>query len=296
MDKQNKSDMIIYNDGELELDVSVENGTVWLNRQQISELFDRDVKTIGKHIGNVFSDGELEQFSTVAKFATVQNEGGREVTREIEYYNLDVIISVGYRVKSQNGVRFRQWATNILKKYIADGYVINGEKITNQRFQELENEVVLLKSKVENISNGLENTTLKPKQGVLFDGQIYDAYVFINDLLKSAKSEVVLIDNYIDETVFTLFSKYPNLKIKIYTQIISKQLRLDFQKYNAQYQNIELAEFKKSHDRFLILDEKEIYHIGASLKDLGKKWFAFSLLDLDSFQGSFLDKIVFRKF
>ena len=150
--------MIVYNDGELELDVSVENDTVWLNRQQIAGLFDRDVKTIGKHIGNVFSDGELEQFSTVAKFATVKNEGGREVTREIEYYNLDVIISVGYRVKSQKRVLFRQWATSVLKSYIQNGYAINGNKITNQRFKELENEVVLLKSKVENISNGLEST------------------------------------------------------------------------------------------------------------------------------------------
>ncbi|WP_310441999.1 RhuM family protein [Sulfurimonas sp.] len=284
MNEQNKSDMIIYNDGELELDVSVKNETVWLNRNQISELFGRDVKTIGKHIGNVFSDRELEQFSTVAKFATVQNEGGREVTREIEYYNLDVIISVGYRVKSQKGVKFRQWATKVLKNYITDGYAINSEKITNQRFKELENEVVLLKSKVENISNGLQSTTLKPKQGILFDGQIYDAYVFVNDLLKSAKSEVILIDNYIDDSVFTLFSKYPNLKIKIYTHSISKQLRLDFQKYNAQYQNIDLYEFKKAHDRFLILDGAEIYHIGASLKDLGKKWFAFSKFEIEAME------------
>jgi hypothetical protein len=277
-----KSNIVIYNDGELELDVSVENETVWLNRNQISELFGRDVKTIGKHIGNVFSDGELERFSTVAKFATVQNEGGREVTREIEYYNLDVIISVGYRVKSQKGVKFRQWATSILKSYIQNGYAINSEKITNDRFVSLENEVVLLKSKVEYISNGLENTMLKPKQGILFDGQMYDAYAFVNDLLKSAKSEVVLVDNYIDDTVFTLFSKYQNLKIQIYTKSINKQLRLDFQKYSSQYKNIELKEFKKAHDRFLILDGSEVYHIGASLKDLGKKWFAFSRFEMDA--------------
>lgn len=296
MDKLNKSDMIIYNDGELELSLSVNDETLWLTQKQIAELFSVEVHTVNYHIQNIYKQKELYKNPTIRKIRIVQKEGSREVQRDVEHYSLDMIISVGYRVNSITATKFRQWATNVLKKYIADGYVINGEKITNQRFQELENEVVLLKSKVENISNGLENTTLKPKQGVFFDGQIYDAYVFINDLLKSAKSEVVLIDNYIDETVFTLFSKYPNLKIKIYTQIISKQLRLNFQKYNAQYQNIELAEFKKSHDRFLILDEKEIYHIGASLKDLGKKWFAFSLLDLDSFQGSFLDKIVFRKF
>lgn len=284
MNLEAKSNMVIYNDGELELDVSVENETVWLNRNQISELFGRDVKTIGKHIGNVFSDGELEQFSTVAKFATVQNEGGREVIRDIEYYNLDVIISVGYRVKSQKGVRFRQWATSVLKSYIQNGYTINSEKITHQRFKELESDVSLLKSQVANISKGLKDNSIQSKHGIFYDGQIYDAYVFVNDLLKSAKSEVVLIDNYIDDTVFTLFSKYLHVKIKIHTQTISKQLNLDYKKYKSQYQNIELIEFKNAHDRFLIIDQKEIYHIGASLKDLGKKWFAFSKFDIDTFK------------
>jgi len=240
MDKQNKSDIVIYNDGELELDVSINDETVWLNRNQISELFGRDVKTIGKHINNLFGDGELDKFSVVANFATTAADGK---TYNIEYYNLDVIISVGYRVKSQKGVRFRQWATSVLKSYIQNGYAINAEKITHQRFKELENDVVFLK-------------------------------------LKSAKSEIVLIDNYIDDTVFTLFSKYPKLKVKIYTQTITKQLRLDYQKYQAQYVNIELKEFKSAHDRFVIIDGKEVYHIGASLKDLGKKWFAFSKFEM----------------
>lgn len=230
--------------GELELKVSLENETVWLNRNQIAKLFGRDVKTIGKHITNVFNEGELEQISTVANFATLQNEGGREILRDIEYYNLDVIISIGYRVKSQKGVRFRQWASSVLKSYIQNGYVINSDKITNDRFVSLEEEVRFLKSKVEKISNSLEDKTLKPKQGIFYDGEIFDAYVFINDLLKLVISEIILIDNYIDETVFTLFSKYPNIKIKIYTQNISKQLKLDFEKYSKQYQNIELFEFK----------------------------------------------------
>ncbi len=282
MDKSNNTDMVMYNDGELELDVSVKNETVWLSQNQLCELFGRDKSVISRHIRNIFSDGELEKSSTVAKNATVQFEAGREVRRDVEYYNLDIIISVGYRVKSQKGVRFRQWATSVLKSYIQNGYAINGDKITNDRFVSLENEVSLLKSKVENISSGLENTTMKVKQGILFDGQVYDAYAFVNDLLKSAKSEVVLLDNYIDDSIFTLFSKYPNLKIKIYTQSISKQLRLDFQKCKAQYQNIELHEFKKAHDRFLILDGVEMFHIGASLKDLGKKWFAFSKFEMES--------------
>ena len=280
--QDNKSNIIVYNDGELELKVSLENETVWLNRNQIAELFGRDVKTIGKHITNVFNDGELEQILTVANFATVQNEGGREILRDIEYYNLDLIISIGYRVKSQKGVRFRQWATSVLKNYIQNGFVINSDKITNDRFVSLENEVKFLKSKVGNISNSLENKTLKAKQGIFYDGDIFDAYVFVNDLLKLATTEIILIDNYIDETVFTLFSKYPNIEIKIFTQNISKQLKLDFEKYQKQYKNIELFEFKNSHDRFLIIDKKDIYHLGASLKDLGKKWFAFSKFEIEN--------------
>ena len=280
--QENKLNIIVYNDGELELNVSIEQESVWLNLNQICELFDRDKSVISRHIKNIFLEKELEKISTVAKYATVQFEGGREILRDIEYYNLDVIISVGYRVKSQKGVKFRQWATSILKNYIQNGYAINSEKITNQRFKELENEVLLLKSKVENISNSLEDKTLKRKQDIFYDGQIFDAYIFINDLLKRAVDEIILIDNYIDETVFTLFSKYPNIKIKIYTHTISKSLKLDFEKYQKQYKNVELFEFKNSHDRFLIIDKKEVYHIGASLKDLGKKWFAFSKFEIEN--------------
>ncbi|MDD2894701.1 MAG: RhuM family protein [Aliarcobacter sp.] len=271
----NKSDIIIYNDGELELKVSLDNETVWLNRQQLSELFDRDIKTIGKHLSNIFKEEELEKVSTVANFATLQNEGGREVHREIEYYNLDVIISVGYRVKSKKGVRFRQWATKTLKNYILNGYVINKEKITQKR-------LTLLEEDVKYIMSQIQNNSLNPKQGIFYDGQIFDAYIFANDLLKLAKEEIVLIDNYIDESVFILFSKYASIKVKIYTKTITKQLKLDFQKYQLQYKNIELREFKNSHDRFLIIDKKEIYHLGASIKDLGKKWFAFSKFEFES--------------
>ena len=277
--QKNKSNIIVYNDGELQLKVSLENETVWLNRNQIAELFGRDVKTIGKHITNVFNDGELNRIAVVANFATTAIDGK---IYNIEYYNLDVIISIGYRVKSQKGVRFRQWATSVLKNYIQNGFVINSDRITNDRFVSLENEVKFLKSKVENISNSHENKTLKAKQGIFYDGQIFDAYVFVNDLLKSVVDEVILIDNYIDETVFTLFSKYPNIRTKIYTQNISKQLKLDFEKYQKQYKNIELFEFKNSHDRFLIIDKKDIYHLGASLKDLGKKWFAFSKFEIEN--------------
>ncbi len=218
---QDLSNLVVYSDGELELKVSVEKDSVWLNRNQLAELFGRDVKTIGKHINNVFNENELTRVSTVANFATVQIEGGREITRDVEYYNLDVIISIGYRVKSQKGVRFRQWATSVLKNYIQNGYVINGEKITNDRFVSLENDVNILKSQINKINSKIKNNSLEFNQNIFFDGQIYDSYSFVNDLIKLAKSEIVLIDNYIDDTVFTLFSKYPNINFTIYTSTIS---------------------------------------------------------------------------
>ena len=269
----------------MELKVSVENETIWLTQKQLGELFNIEIHTINYHIKNIYKQKELLQNPTTRKIRIVQKEGNREVERDVEHYNLDMIISIGYRVNSITATKFRQWATSVLKNYIQNGYVINGEKITNQRFKELENDVINLKSKVENISNALEDKTLNTtKQGIFYDGQIFDTYVFVNDLLKLARNEIILIDNYIDETVFTLFSKYPNIKIKIYTSNITKQLKLDFEKYQTQYQNIELNEFKNSHDRFLIIDKKEIYHIGASLKDLGKKWFAFSKFEMQSLE------------
>lgn len=198
------ADLVVYNDGELELNVPINNETIWLNRNQISELLGRDVKTIGKHINNVFSDNELDKPAVVANFATTAADGK---IYSIEYYNLDVIISVGYRVKSQRGVRFRQWATSVLKSYITDGYVINSEKITNQRFKELENDITVLKMKVENIANSLEDQSIKPKQHIFYDGQIFDAYLFVSDIIKGAKKSIVLIDNYIDESILILFTK-----------------------------------------------------------------------------------------
>ncbi|MFW3427326.1 ORF6N domain-containing protein [Aliarcobacter butzleri] len=149
-----------------------------------------------------------------------------------------------------------------------------------ERFERIENRLTIHDENFNKLFSALEDKTLEPSEGIFFDGQIFDSYSFINDLLKLAKSEVILIDNYIDDTVFTLFSKYPNINFIIYTNNISKQLKLDFEKYQKQYKNISLKTFKDCHDRFLILDKKEIYHLGASLKDLGKKWFAFSKINL----------------
>ncbi|MCT7610019.1 virulence RhuM family protein [Aliarcobacter butzleri] len=274
------SNLVVYNDGELELKVSVNSETIWLTQKQISELFMVTVPNINMHIKAIYKDEELIKNRTIQNFLIVQKEGNREVERNVEHYNLDMIISIGYRVNSVKATKFRQWATSILKNYIQDCYVINGEKITNERFVNLENDVNSLKNQINEVKSKIKENKLETNQGIFFDGQIFDSYSFINDLLKLAQKEVILIDNYIDDTVFILFSKYPNINFIIYTNNISKQLKFDFEKYQKQYKNITLKTFKDCHDRFLILDKKEIYHLGASLKDLGKKWFAFSKMNL----------------
>ena len=275
-----KDEIILYRPNEIaeHIEVRLDEETVWLNRQQISELFGRDVKTIGKHINNVFSEGELDEIATVAKFATVQNEGGRKVERQVEFYNLDVIISVGYRVKSQQGTQFRIWANRILKDYLLKGYAINN------RINRLEENVENIKNKVNEIDLQI-NTHLIPTQGVFFDGQVFDAYVLDSKIIGTAKKSIVLIDNYVDETVLVhLSKKNKNVAVTILTKSISKQLQLDVQKANEQYGDFKVKQFSQSHDRFLIIDKTEVYHLGASLKDLGKKWFAFSKMDKSSVQ------------
>ena len=242
----------------------------WLNRQQLSELFDRDIKTIGKHISNALKE-ELIDIPTVAKFATVQKEGERFVTRQVEFYNLDMILSVGYRVKSQRGILFRQWANKVLKDYLLKGYSIN------KRLSELERTVAQHTEKID----FFVRTALPPVEGVFYNGQIFDAYKFATDLVKSARRSIVLIDNYVDETVLLMLSKRGvGVSATVYTQRVTRQLQLDLDRHNSQYPPIDIRTYRDSHDRFLIVDETDVYHIGASLKDLGKKMFAFSKLDI----------------
>jgi hypothetical protein len=276
-----KNEIILYRPDSLaeHIEVKIEEETVWLNRQQISSLFDRDVKTIGKHINNVFSEGELIEKATVAKFATVQKEGDRKVERQVEHYNLDVIISVGYRVKSKQGTQFRIWANNILKEYLLKGYAINN------RMNRLEDNLEVLNNKVDNI--GLQiNTHLIPTQGVFFDGQVFDAYELASKIIRSAKQSIVLIDNYMNENTLThLAKKKKEVSVLLLSKTVNKKLTLDLQHANKQYGGFELKPFTKSHDRFLIIDSKEVYHLGASLKDLGKKWFAFSKMEVKSVEG-----------
>lgn len=272
--------MVVYNDGELELNVSVNDDSIWLTQKQIAELFEVTVPNINMHLKAIYKEEELFENRTIQKYLIVQQEGKRKVKREVDHYNLDVIISVGYRVNSLKATRFRQWATSVLKSYVTDGYVINGEKLTNQRFKQLENDISVLKTKAENISNLLEDKSLEPKQGIFYDGQVFDAYKFVSSLIKKASKTIILIDNYIDESVLDLLTKKKKkVDVTILTKNISKALKLDEKKFCEQYGNLTIKLFDKAHDRFLIIDDKNVYHFGASLKDLGKKWFAFQKMD-----------------
>lgn len=274
-----QGEIILYQPDETtRLEVRMENETVWLNRQQLSELFGRDIKTIGKHINNALKE-ELKDMATVAKFATVQKEGDRCVTRQVEYYNLDLILSVGYRVKSYRGILFRRWANGVLKDYLLKGYSVN------QRLNDMGKELTRIKETLSEHSRKIDffvRTSLPPVEGIFFDGQIFDAYKFATDLIKSAKKSLLLIDNYVDESVLLMLSKRnPGVSATIYTQKITKQLQLDLDKHNDQYPPVNIRTYHNSHNRFLIIDDKEVYHIGASLKDLGKKMFAFSKLEIE---------------
>lgn len=262
---EKEGEIILYQpDGTLKLEVRLEDETVWLNRQQISNLFDRDIKTIGKHIHNALRE-ELSGMAVVAKFATTAADGK---TYQVEYYNLDMILSIGYRVKSRRGIEFRQWANQVLKDYLLKGYSIN------RRIEQLEKTVARHDERIE----FFVRTSLPPVEGIFFEGQIFDAYAFASDLVKAARRRIVLIDNYVDESTLMLLSKRnPEVEATIFTARIDKTLQLDIQRHNAEYAPVTVKEYRQSHDRFLIIDA-DVYHIGASLKDLGKKWFAFSRL------------------
>lgn len=282
MDKVNANEIILYQPDEtLALDVRVEDESVWLTQSQMAELFQATKQNISLHIKNIYKEGELDENSTVKEFLTVQTEGSRSVQRRISFYNLDVIISVGYRVKSIRGTRFRQWANHILKDYLLRGYSINQRLLNledkiDRRFSDYDRHLLQLDERVD----FFVRSSLQPKEGVFFNGQIFDAYALVAGLIRQAKTRIVLIDNYIDDTVLIQLSKrVPGVSVDIYVGHISRQFRLDVERHNIQYPGVTLHEYKKAHDRFLIIDEV-IYHIGASLKDLGKKLFAFSKMDV----------------
>jgi hypothetical protein len=273
-----QGEIILYQtpDNQVKLEVIYEEESIWLTQAQIVTLFSSSKANISEHIKNIYLLNELDPESTVRKIRTVQVEGARKVSRSVDHYNLDMIISIGYRVNSVRGTRFRIWANKILKDYLLKGYAVS------QRFDRLEQDVFKLKNKFEEFDLQIK-TSLPPHEGIFYDGQIFDAHHFVSGLIKSAKKSIILIDNYIDENVLILLSKRnPNVIAKVYTSTISPQLRLDIERFNTQYPKVEVGKYSKSHDRFLVIDKKEVYHIGASMKDLGKKWFAFSKIAINA--------------
>ncbi|MBR4135005.1 MAG: virulence RhuM family protein [Bacteroidales bacterium] len=277
IDPANKGEIILYQpDDEIRLEVRMEDETVWLNRQQMAILFGRDVKTIGKHIQNALRE-ELMGFPTVANFATVQKEGNRFITREIEYYNLDMVLSVGYRVKSSRGIEFRRWANSVLKNYLMSGYAVNLRLDTIEA--KVAEQGAVLAEHTKQIGFFVR-TALPPVQGIYYDGQIFDAYTFAADLIRSAKKRIILIDNYVDDSVLkTLTKRAAGVAATIVTRRISDTLAVDIERHNRQYTPVEVRTSDRFHDRFLILDDT-VYHLGASLKDLGKKLFAFCRIEV----------------
>ena len=271
-----QNQIILYRPNDtISLEVRLENDTVWLTQEMMSDLFQRNKSTISRHIKNIFQEKELLEASVVAKFATTASDGK---IYQVDYYNLDVVISVGYRVKSIRGTQFRQWANKVLKEYLLRGHALN-YKFELIEEQLKEHRAIL--DKHEDKIDFFVRTSLPPIEGVFHNGQIFDAYKFATDLIKSANKSLVLIDNYIDESVLLMLSKRKSgVTADIYTYPIPQTLRQDLQKHNKQYSPINIHNHTTSHDRFLIIDDTEVYHIGASLKDLGKKLFAFSKLNI----------------
>ena len=279
----NNNQIIIYQtaDNQTQIDVHLENETVWLTQAQMAELFQKDRTVISRHIRNVFNEGELEEQSTCAKFAHMGNDGLQQY--ETVMYNLDVIISVGYRVKSQRGTAFRIWATKVLKEYMLRGYAVNQRIVYVEEY--FDKRLRAHEQRIENVEQKIDffvRTSLPPHQGIFYDGQIFDAYTFINDRIREATTRIILIDNYIDDSVLTMLAKRADkVAATIYTKKPTAQLQLDIQKHNAQYPPIDIVTFDRSHDRFLCIDET-VYHLGASIKDLGKKWFAFCRMEMQT--------------
>lgn len=273
-----ENEIILYQpDSTLSLDVRVENETVWLNRNQIAILFDRDVKTIGKHINNALKE-ELDGLSVIAKFATTASDGK---TYQVEHYNIEMTTSIGYRVKSKRGVQFRVWANKILKDYLLRGYSVNQRLL--QMESRIDRRLLEHDKRLDDLTDKVDffiRTSLPPKEGVFFNGQIFDAHEFICRLIKSATERIILIDNYVDESVLVqLDNRNPGVSALIYTGDISRTFRQSVNRHNRQYAPIGVKSAEKIHDRFLIIDNT-LYHIGASVKDLGKKLFAFSKLEI----------------
>ncbi|MBR1716603.1 MAG: virulence RhuM family protein [Paludibacteraceae bacterium] len=270
-----KDEIVLYQPNEtIQLEVHLKDETVWLTQQQIADLFGVKQPAISKHIANIYKSGELDEEGTYSILEYMGHDGKQLYTTKA--YNLDMILSVGYRVNSTNATRFRQWANRVLKDYLLRGYAFN-QRLANIEHQ-MDEQRAILASHEEKI-DFFVRTSLPPVEGIFYDGEIYEAYSFVSDLIRSAKTRIVLIDNYIDDRVLTMLDKRNDgIKATIYTKNFTKQLSLDIEQHNKQFAPINVEPFNLSHDRFMIIDDV-VYHIGASLKDLGKAWFAFTKMN-----------------
>lgn len=273
MENNFKNEIVLYQPNEeIKLEVKMDEETVWLTQSQIANLFGCSSDNVSFHLKNIFSEKELDKNATTEFFSVVQKEGNRNVRRNILHYNLDAILSVGYRVSSLNATKFRQWANKVLKDHLLKGYSFN------QRLESLEQRV----SATENKIDFFVKTALPPVEGIFYDGNMLEPFSFVNNLIRSAQKRIILIDNYIDETVLLrLAERKKGIKTTIYTKMLSPSFKLALQQHNKQYERIAVILFDKSHDRFLIIDDM-VYHIGASIKDLGKKWFAFCKMAINA--------------
>ena len=267
----NKGEIVMYQPDEtIRLEVRVEDDTVWLSQAQMADLFGTKRPAITKHLNNIYKCGELTEKSTCSILEHMGNDGKQHYITK--FYNLDAIISVGFRVNTKRGIEFRQWANRVLKDYMLRGYVVNSRIMAlEQHVAEQDTQIKDLKIKVD----FFVRSSLPPVEGIFYDGQIFDAYVQITNLIKQAKRSIVLVDNYIDETTLTMLSKRdPNVTATIYTRQLNQQQQLDVQRHNQQYPPININTCQHNHDRFLIIDDV-VYLFGASLKDAGKKLFAY---------------------
>ena len=275
-----KYDVVKFVDEEFELSVNVspKEETVWLSLDEMSLLFERDRSVIGKHIRKIYQENELDEKTTRAKNARHLKDGR---IFQVDVYNLDVIIAVGYRVNSKRGTLFRQWANQVLKEYLLQGYVIKKERtlITNENYVRLINKVESLDERVSNIENNYKPQEFKNSQ-LFFDGQLYDAYTLIQSIFESANSEIIIIDNYVDRTILDrLVVKNNNVQVIIYTSLNTRLLGRDINTFNSQYGGLYVKYTTNVHDRYIIIDQNKIYHLGHSIKDLGKKIFSISESD-----------------
>ena len=266
-----KDNFVIYQmESSKNIAVYVAEDTVWLTQAQIAELFSTTPQNVTTHIRNIFKENELKKNATCKEFLQVQQEGNRQVNRQKLFYNLDMILSIGYRVKSLYATRFRIWATSVLRDYLLTGAILY------HRLTQIEK---TLQDHDDQIKSLIQKA-LPSKQGVFYNGQIFDAYQFVSDLIRSAKESILLIDNYADDSVLTQLTKRTaGVSVIIGVSHLTEAFKLDIVRHNKQYPPVQVREIPAVHDRFLLLDGSQLYTFGASFKDLGKKLFCFTKIE-----------------